>query len=128
MVSRTVLSVDDEPSIIALRQIILENTGYRVLNACDGKQALEMFRGNAVDLVLLDYYMPGMNGGEVAAEIKRLRPVPIIMVSGSFSLAAPELASVDFFIDKGAGPEAMLKEMHRLLPDDVSRAMPFAAA
>ena len=98
-VSRTVLSVDDEPSVIALRQIILENTGYRVLNACDGKQALEMFRGNAVDLVLLDYYMPGMNGGEVAAEIKRLRPVPIIMVSSSFSVAAPELASVDLFID-----------------------------
>ena len=61
--TRLILSVDDEPGILASRQLILENEGYEVLSATDGEQALRMFAGQPVDLVL-DYVMPGMDGGE----------------------------------------------------------------
>jgi CheY-like chemotaxis protein len=111
-----ILSVDDEPSVLSLRKIILENAGYEVLNAADGKQALDMFTTNAIDLVLLDYHMPGMNGADVAAEIKRMKPmVPVMLVSASLTVPSPALNCVDLFIDKGQGPETMLKEMSKLL-------------
>ena len=71
---RLILSVDDEPGILVTRQLILENAGYEVLSAADGEQALHLFRAHAVDLVLLDYVMPGMDGGVVAQEIKNAKP------------------------------------------------------
>ena len=111
-----ILSVDDEPSVLSLRKIVLESAGYEVLNAADGKQALHMFTTNAIDLVLLDYHMPGMNGADVAAEIKRMKPmVPVMLVSASLTVPSPALNCVDLFIDKGQGPETMLKEMSKLL-------------
>jgi CheY-like chemotaxis protein len=64
------LSVADEPGILVSRQLILESEGYEVLSSADGEQALRMFAGQPVDLVLLDYVMPGMNGGVVAREMK----------------------------------------------------------
>src|ERR1700746_2370920 len=78
--TRLILSVDDEPAILVSRQLILENEGYEVLSATDGEQALRMFAGRPVDLVLLDYLMPGMDGGAVAKEIKNHNPqVPIVL-------------------------------------------------
>ena len=78
------MSVDDEPGILVTRQAILENEGYEVLSAADGEQALRLFAVQAVDLVLLDYLMPGMDGGAVAQEMKNRKPlVPVIIVSAS---------------------------------------------
>jgi CheY-like chemotaxis protein len=79
-----ILSVDDEPGILQSRELLLQYEGYHVLSAPDGEQALKLFEENAVDIVLLDYLMPGMDGGEVARAIKTKRPaVPIIIVSAS---------------------------------------------
>ena len=81
---RRILSVDDEPGILLTRQAILEKEGYKVLSAVDGEQALGLFAVQAVHLVLLDYLMPRMDGGAVAQEMKKRKPlVPTIMVSGS---------------------------------------------
>jgi len=68
-----ILSVDDEPSILELRRIVLEQAGYEVLSACDGLEALRIFDANTIDLVLLDYFMPEMDGEAVANEMKRKR-------------------------------------------------------
>jgi two-component system alkaline phosphatase synthesis response regulator PhoP len=123
-----ILSVDDEPSVLALRQFILERAGYQVLSAPDGTHALDMFRSNSVELVLLDYCMPGMSGAEVAAEIKRLRPgVPVMLVTASLPLPSRALDSVDCFMDKAQGPEAMLLQMSKLLSQPATAARPAAA-
>jgi DNA-binding response OmpR family regulator len=52
--TKVILSVDDEPGILVSRQLILESEGYEVLSAADGEQALRVFAGQPVDLVVLD--------------------------------------------------------------------------
>ena len=114
--SRLILSVDDEPTILFTRQQILERAGYRVLSATNGEQALAIFAKHCVDLVLLDYVMPGLNGGIVAQEIKRrTQDLPIIMVSGSHR-ARETVTCVDCFVDKGEDPALLLEKVKQVLP------------
>jgi CheY-like chemotaxis protein len=110
-----ILSVDDEPGLLYTREKILECEGYDVLSAADGEKALEFLETHDVELVLLDYKMPGMDGGTVATEMKRRGPtVPIIMVSGN-RVPGEALASVDCFIPKGNGPELLLAATRQFL-------------
>ena len=113
-----VLSVDDEPGILKTRQMLLEYEGYEVHSAVDGEKALELFAANPIDLVLLDYFMPGIDGGKVALEMKRLRPeIPIIMVSAS-PMAITVKACVDCIVPKGEGPLVLFKRMKEMLERD----------
>jgi CheY-like chemotaxis protein len=113
---RVILSVDDEPGILVSRQLILESEGCEVLSAADGEQALRMFSGQSVDLVLLDYVMPGMNGGVVAQKIKNDSPrVPVVIVSASPVVEERSLDCVDCFISKGEGPGVLLAKIKQLL-------------
>nr|WP_306672131.1 response regulator [Geothrix sp. SG10] len=85
LVSGTILVVDDEPIIRDLARIALEQGGFRVLEARDGLEAVELFRTGreAVDLVLLDMIMPRMGGAEAFRLIRHLAPgVPILLTSG----------------------------------------------
>ena len=105
---KRILSVDDEPGILWTRQIILEHEGYEVLSAANGEQALQCFETEPLDLVLLDYVMPGLSGGDVAREIKRRDPLlPVIIVSAS--PVDDELTCVDCFLRKGTGPALLLQ-------------------
>jgi PAS domain S-box-containing protein len=80
----TVLLVDDDESVREVTAAALEEVGYRVLDADSGPRALEMLDDQpAIDAVLLDFAMPGMNGAEVAQAVRRNRPsLPIIFVTG----------------------------------------------
>lgn len=81
---RRILSVDDEQTILYVRELVLRAEGYEVLSASDGQQAIALFEKNPIDLVLLDHSMPGESGDVVAHEIKKRNPaVPIIMVSAN---------------------------------------------
>ncbi|MGB7554615.1 MAG: response regulator [Candidatus Korobacteraceae bacterium] len=109
------MSVDDEPGILFTRQKFLENAGYEVLSAADGEQALHFFATHSVDLVLLDYLMPGMNGGAVAQAIKDQKPlVPVIIVSAS-PVEEQTLTCVDCFVRKGEGPALLLEKIRQML-------------
>src|SRR5262245_59708981 len=111
-----ILSVDDETNIIRLRRILLQQAGYDVLDASNGEEALRILESTDADLVLLDFYMPGLDGAAVACEMKRRRPeVPVIMVSASVDCAERAHAYVDSFVFKGAGPEHLLLEITRSL-------------
>ena len=69
----TILLVDDDPLIRGLGRELLENLGYRVETAADGAEALQKYRQmGGADLVVLDYFMPGLNGGQVLREFKTL--------------------------------------------------------
>jgi CheY-like chemotaxis protein len=113
---RTVLCVDDERIGLRVRKIMLESRGYAVLTASDGAEGLRVFEQNDVDVVILDYYMPGLNGGDVASEMRRRRPgVPIVFLSAYFSLPPEALELADAFITKGDPPDVLIEKLRHLL-------------
>lgn len=114
-----ILCIDDEELGLRIRGIVLERSGYRVLTALDGATGLSMFAREPVEAVILDYFMPGMNGGEVAVELRRLRPeVPILLLSAYINLPAEVVAMVDCTILKGDGPEVLLAKVREALRPD----------
>ncbi len=81
----TVLFADDEDTVLAVGRNMLEHLGFEVISAEDGLQAVDLFRKNAEDIVLvvLDMTMPHLSGDEVYREIRRIRTdVPVIISSG----------------------------------------------
>jgi len=113
----TVLCVEDEEPQLQLRKLLLESAGYQVLPAQSGKQALELFRSNSVDAVILDYFMPGMNGLVLARELKRLKPnIPIIIFSAYTSLPDEVIGTAEVWLRKAEiDPEDLLGHVRRLL-------------
>lgn len=112
---KVLLCVDDEVVGLKVRKIILERQGYEVLTASHGAEGLKVFHQNDVDAVVLDYYMPGMNGGAVASAMKEKKPqVPIILLSAYLTLPETVMATVDAFITKGDSPEILLEKIAEL--------------
>ncbi len=109
------LCIDDEPNGLELRKMVLESAGYSVLTAGNGKAGLEIFRSQRVDLVILDYAMPEMNGYDVAVAMRRISPaIPILMLSAYFPVPKEVLQTVDAYATKGESP-VQLFEMVRAL-------------
>src|SRR5665213_1700066 len=105
-----VLVVDDEPAIRRFLRTSLDVQGYRVSEAADGGEALDMMRRNAVDVLVLDLGLPGIDGFEV---IRRLRAagqtVPIVVLSSrddergkveALDLGADDYVAKPFGIDE----------------------------
>jgi CheY-like chemotaxis protein len=83
---RPVLLVDDERAVRQVTKRMLEKLGYEVVAVADGLQAVDAFQRHegAFGVVLLDWTMPGMDGGETSERLRRIRPgVPIVFMSGS---------------------------------------------
>ena len=117
-----VLCVDDETIGLQVRRMLLERAGYRVLTALDGHAALEVFRDETVEAVVLDFSMPGMNGGEVATAMRAIKPkVPILMLSAYTSLPPEVAACVDMSMTKGEGAPALLLKLGDLLQQSAAR-------
>jgi len=112
-----ILCIDDEEPALVLRRILLENAGYRVFTALTGKQGIEVFRYQPIDVVILDYWMADMDGLEVAEQLKTLSPkTPIIMLSGYTSILDESLGKVDLWLRKGEGdPEQLLSAVMQAL-------------
>lgn len=77
----TVLIVDDEPQIRRVLSTMLTSHGYPVIEARSGDEALDKIRHEKVELILLDFNLPGRSGIETCAEIRRSGDVPIIMLT-----------------------------------------------
>ena len=83
---KKILIVDDEKVILDLTSIILRNRGYTVLTAGDAATAFDLIEGRQPELVLLDYMMPGIDGGTLAAEFhacESLPEVPIVFLTAA---------------------------------------------
>ena len=81
MSKETILLVDDEVKIILVLKAYLEEAGYRVITARDGKEALEKACGQNPDLIVLDLMLPGISGEEVCRRLRKTSSVPIIMLT-----------------------------------------------
>jgi len=96
-----VLCVDDDEMILDLTRMALEREGFRVLTAACGLAALKAFASNPVDAVILDYEMPGMNGAQVALEMKRINPnIPKMLFSSSSTISPEDKKAVQGYCTK----------------------------
>ena len=78
----TILIADDEPEIRTLLRLYLENENYQIIEAENGKQALELLKKEHVDLCLLDIMMPEMDGYHVLQELRKTSNIPVIDTFG----------------------------------------------
>ena|SRR5579859_4007978 len=119
----TLLCIDDEPNVLAIRKMLLESVGYRVLLAQSGPQGLELLQREQVHTVILDYRMPEMTGAEVAERIRAMRPgLPIIMLSAYVDLTEDQLKDVDAYVTKGESPDVLLRTIEGVQPRKVGNA------
>ena len=82
-----ILAVDDEPDLRSLLRILLKNKGYEVLEAASGQEAVEILRSEPrIDLVIMDIMMPGLNGIEACAEIRKFSTVPMLFLTAKTQL------------------------------------------
>ena len=77
----TILVADDEASIRRILETRLSMIGYQVVTACDGNEALDLFRNCEPDLVVLDVMMPKLDGYGVCQELRKESDVPIVMLT-----------------------------------------------
>jgi len=112
---RLILCIDDDEGILYYEKTLLERAGYSVLTAVSAQEGLRLVTMCECDAVLLDYAMPGTNGHEVAAEIKRVRPeLTVILLSGG-GVPTDALALVDAFILKLEASRELLPMIAALL-------------
>ena len=77
----TILLVDDDPNIIGLAKMYLEQDGFRVTSASDGNVALKKILNDRPNLVVLDLMLPGLDGWEICRRVRAESDVPIIMLT-----------------------------------------------
>jgi UDP-3-O-acyl N-acetylglucosamine deacetylase len=114
-----VLVVDDEASIRSSLSGILKDEGISVIEAADGESAISMLIERNPALVLLDIWMPGIDGLETLKKIKEIRPnTPVVMISGhatiSTAVAATRLGASDF-LEKPLGLTSTIEVVRRAL-------------
>jgi CheY-like chemotaxis protein len=110
-----ILCVDDEPTGLTARRLLLSIAGYTVLTATSCNNALKLFGCNHVELVITDHFLPDSTGAELASEMKRLKPeVPIVVLTGLVDMP-PGYEDADLRLTKGITPPEFLSEIAKLL-------------
>ena len=112
MAKARLLIIDDEPEILKQVSGLMQDEGYSTATANGGEEGVKAFTAGGVSLVLLDVYMPGMDGLAVLEKLKEIDSgVPVIMVSGQGSIdvavKATKLGAIDF-VEKPFQPERLL--------------------
>jgi twitching motility two-component system response regulator PilG len=128
---KTILAVDDSPTILKLVTMALERRGFATRTAGDGYEAIDMIRDWGVpDLILLDIAMPGMDGYQLCKLLRQnadTTNVPIILLSGKdgfFSKVRGQMAGSTEYITKPFDPESLLRVVERYcLPEPSAAGM-----
>jgi DNA-binding NtrC family response regulator len=107
--TKTMVCVDDDPAILRYKKALHERSGYAVLTAASGQQALRLVAMCHCDAVLLDQEMAGRHGHDIASEIKPIRPELIVILLSGSEVPMQALALVDAFRPK-------LETSRQLLP------------
>ena len=120
--SKTVMIVDDSASLRQVVNIALSGAGYKVVEACDGKDALSKLNGDRVHLVISDVNMPNMDGITFVKEMKKLsnyKFTPVIMLtteSQESKKAEGQAAGAKAWVVKPFQPQTMLAAVSKLIP------------
>jgi DNA-binding response OmpR family regulator len=92
---KKIIVIDDESAIRKSFELALEDSGFEVKTASSGKEGLEMLKQGSYDLVFLDLKMPGMNGVETLAELrKRDKEIPVYIVTAFYGEFFDELSTM----------------------------------
>jgi CheY-like chemotaxis protein len=122
MKPRRLLCVDDDSGFRHFYETLLQNYGYDVTLAANGRQALKLFLSRNIDAVLTDFEMPGMTGTELATRLKRLRPdLPVMLVSGSKFVVDTLPESVDASVAKGVPVTRLVDQLEMMIAKHFSR-------
>jgi two-component system alkaline phosphatase synthesis response regulator PhoP len=113
-----VLVVDDDPGIVKLVRAYLEQAGFEVVSARDGKKAMQIARNERPDLVVLDLMLPEMDGWDVCRALRKESEVPIIMLTArveeSDKLIGLELGADDY-VTKPFSPRELVARVRSVL-------------
>lgn len=117
---KKILLVDDEESIQIVYREEFEDEGYQVFSALNGNTALEKFKEEEPDLVILDIQMPGMNGIEVLRQMKMLRPAVPVVLSSAYQEFKRDLGTwaSDEYVVKSGNLDELKKAVRRLLGEE----------
>jgi CheY-like chemotaxis protein len=111
----TVLLVDDDIQQLELRSLVLKTSGFTVLTAPGAVEAMSIMEehaANTVDVAVLDYHMPVMNGCVLAEYLRARYPeLKIVLHSGAFDISESEMRSIDAFVPKADGVTRLLEEV-----------------
>ena len=113
-----ILIVDDHRSVRESLQVILEDEGYRVTTAANGRQALAQVAAACPDVVLTDLQMPVMDGRELRRRLRDIAPaVPVVFMSaGGRTQGKAEDHDAHGFLDKPFAADELLSTLGRLTP------------
>jgi PAS domain S-box-containing protein len=118
-----VLAVEDEPEVLDVIRAMLTAAGHAVVSAASGREALELFEREPVDVVVTDLGMPGMTGLALAQELKRRRAVPVVLLTGwADELDTAPTRDVDVLLAKPITRERLVSGLAQAVPDRVRPA------
>ncbi len=123
---KTILLADDEPNIRLLVHTTLDDPEYEILEAEDGRSALDLARRHKPQLIVLDWVMPGLTGIEVATELRKhpaTSSIPIIMLTCKGQpgdIAAGQAAGVNIYLVKPFSPMELLDRVQEALSTAVA--------
>lgn len=116
-----VLIVDDDPNILMSLEFLMRKSGYEVLIARNGKEALELLNSNTPDITLLDIMMPDVDGYEICKQVKKskkLKTCKIVFISAKTKEADIQKgydAGADLYITKPFSTKFVVSKVSELL-------------
>lgn len=122
--SKTLLIIEDNEQNYYMMRFLLENKGFRVVGAENGRLGVELALKHMPDAILLDIQLPEMDGYAVAAELKKhaeLDKVPIIAVTSYAMVGDREqilAAGANGYIEKPINPDTFVEEIAQFVADD----------
>ena len=113
---KVILLVEDEERILRFMNISLRAAGYRVLTATTGEQALDLVQSQKPDMMLLDIFLPGMNGLDALRKLRTFSQLPVIVISARDSLGPQALEfGANEFITKPFKPDDLIQRIRAIL-------------
>ena len=121
----SILIIDDEKPILDFLKERLMGEGFNVLTAIDGKEGMNLFNDNQIDLVIIDIFMPDKNGFEIIIEMKRICPeIKIIAISGiglgmiEACLKTAKFSGAEYAFAKPLETRSLLTALYKLLKEE----------
>lgn len=118
---RKILIVDDEPYILNILDFSLDAEGYRVIQACDGEEALRLAQEHQPELIIMDVMMPRRDGFETCRLLKedlRTGSIPVVLLTAKNSREDREMGErvgADGYITKPFSPQRLLDTVNEYL-------------